>query len=76
MRCYCEAWIYWIAGNAALAIGLWLKGPAGDRTGEHAPFLHLQLLAEPGALIAQAILTVPLFAALLVGARRPTGSAS
>ena len=71
LRCYVEAWVYWIGLNLIGSLIGWVTdGWFGLPT---IPYSQLGLLFEPVSLIAQGILLIPLFAAILVGRRRSTG---
>lgn len=73
VRCYLEAWAYWI--------GLNLLGAAIDAVTDGRlrlpgiSFLQLDRLFDPLFLAAQGLLLIPAFAGMLVGIRRPTGRA-
>jgi hypothetical protein len=73
LRCYLEAWVYWIGLNAVGGVAFWFAGKWTELSGYPTPFSHLARMADPTLLIAQAIITIPLFAAILVGSRRSTG---
>jgi hypothetical protein len=66
-RCYLEAWVFWIGLNIVGELVFGLLDPPGFPP----PFYHLALLVEPGVLIAQGLMIVPV-AGILVGSRRPT----
>lgn len=72
LRCYVEAWLYWVVLNAVGGFALWLVGTLQQRPGNPSPFAWLTDVArDPVLLIAQGVLVVPLLAAILVGSRRP-----
>jgi len=75
-RCYLEALAYWLAGIAvmdvieAIAVSLsWLQNPLGYSLGD-----RLAQTFNPVFLVMSGIMIVPLFAALLVGSRRSSGT--
>ena len=71
MRCYLEACLLWAGGNCFMD---WVEHFRAKFTSQLAPrpFAFLEQLSDPIFLIANALLVV-LFAALLIGHRRPTG---
>ena len=71
LRCYFEAWVYWIARNLIGAVIGWLS--IGVFKLPTVPPSQLALWLEPGALVAQSVMIIPLFAAILVGSRRSIG---
>lgn len=73
LRCYGEAWIYWIGLNLFGSLIGWLTDSAFGLPS--IPYSQLGLMFEPVSLVAQGVLVVPLFAAILVGTRRSTGRA-
>ena len=68
LRCYVEAWLLWLFGNVFIG---WVRYFTAKFEREPAarPFGFVEDLADPGFLIANALL-VMLFAAFLVGHRR------
>ena len=71
LRCYVEAWFYWIVLNAVAGVAFWLVGMLLQRPVKPGPFAWLTDIArDPLILIAFGVLVIPLFAAILVGSRR------
>jgi hypothetical protein len=71
LRCYVEAWVYWIGLNLAGSLIGWLTVSLLNLP--TISYSQLSLMFEPFSLIAQGMLLIPLFAAILVGIRRSTG---
>ena len=71
LRCYAEAWVYWIGLNLIGSLIVWLTDSLLALP--TIPYSQLGLMFEPLSLAAQGIILVPLFAAILVGRRRSTG---
>jgi hypothetical protein len=71
LRCYVEAWLYWIVLNAVTGIASWLIGTLLQRPVNPRPFAFFTDAArDPVILIALGVLVIPLFTAILVGSRR------
>ena len=71
LRCYVEAWAYWVGLNLLGSLIGWLTDTFfGLAT---IPYSQLDLMFNPFSLFAQGIFLVPLFAAILVGSRLSTG---
>jgi hypothetical protein len=71
LSCYVEAWVYWIGLNLIGSMIGWVTDSFFGLPS--IPYSQLGLLFEPVSLIAQGVLLIPLFAAMLVGSRRSTG---
>ena len=78
LRCYLEASAYWIGGNAILAAVESITAALGLSENPLSLNLidRLVRLFEPTFLMASGIMIVPLFAAILVGNRRATGTSN
>jgi len=71
LRCYLEAWLYWVILNAVGGIAFWLVGTLLQRPIIPGPFAwFMDVARDPVLLILQGVILMPLFAALLVGSRR------
>ena len=71
VRCYLEAGAIWFAGNALIGWFSYFRA-ALDRNLRPRPWSFFESLADPGFLIANALMIL-LFAAILRGMRKPTG---
>jgi len=73
LRCYLEAWALWLGGNVLIGWFEYFRAKFARQLAPH-PFGFVEQLSDPAFLIANALLVV-LFAAVLLGHRRPTGKA-
>jgi hypothetical protein len=71
LRCYLEGWALWLGGNAFIGWVEYFRAKFARQPAPR-PFGFIESLSEPVFFIANALLVV-LFAAVLVGHRRPTG---
>lgn len=72
IRCYVEAWAFWLSGNILIDWVEYLGAKIGRELAPR-PFGFVEKLSDPFFLISNALL-VALLAAMLIGHRRPTGA--
>lgn len=73
LRCYAEAWLYWLLLNVAFVIGEWIQAKVTGEAFDALSVTRLGMFTDPVLIAVQSVVTIPLFAAILVGIRKPTG---
>lgn len=74
LRCYLEAWVYWIILNVVFTMIDYGRAQWMGENVELVSITRLGQFTDLFLLVAQGILLIPLFAAILVGIRRNTAS--